>query len=299
MNKVKILLATIALAYLGIPVLSRCSLELPVESRLEQPVIDEDFKEDDELSKFRTEMATFLVSLGLLDNTEKYGVKAEEVVREVVTDVYACTYYEGTTPLMAALYLGEDDLAEDILRHTAHVNAANKEGITALLSASSQGSEASVALLLAHQADVEATTITGYSALMLACMRGSEGVVGRLLNAKAGVDGKEITIGETALMLAARVGNDAIVRLLLEHGATVDAGRADDTGSTALFIAAENNQISTAQLLLEFKANPFLKNKQRELALCAARAGGHKDMCVFLVDAMREIEDGCWVFILG
>ncbi len=79
-------------------------------------------------------------------------------------------------------------------------------------------------------------------------------VIGRLLEAGADVDagGRE---GETALMVVARTSNVDAARLLLEHGAEVDA-RERWRRQTALMYAAAQSQPEMIELLLAHGADP-------------------------------------------
>ena len=55
--------------------------------------------------------------------------------------------------------------------------------------------------------------------------------------------------GQTVLMTAARTGNAAAVRVLLDHGAEVDA-RETQLGETALMWAASENHAEVVSLLV-------------------------------------------------
>ncbi len=60
--------------------------------------------------------------------------------------------------------------------------------------------------------------------------------------------------GETPLMTAARTGNVAAVKMLIAHGAHVNAGETW-RGQTALMWAAVENHAAVAELLLESGAD--------------------------------------------
>ena len=65
-----------------------------------------------------------------------------------------------------------------------------------------------------------------------------------------------------------KIENDKVVRLLLEHGAEVDAK--NESGETALMVAASNGYEKNVTLLLEHGADADLRNADgktaRELA---------------------------------
>ena len=78
-------------------------------------------------------------------------------------------------------------------------------------------------------------------------------------------------------MIAARRGHTDIARLLLEHGANINA--ADDGGSTALMEAALKGHTETVRLLVERGAdlNAVDKKCGRTAMVDAARRG-HTDI---------------------
>ena len=91
-----------------------------------------------------------------------------------------------------------------------------------------------------------------------------------LLEHGADVNAKDKS-GNTALMFAAgqeeqyiKIENDKVVRLLLEHGAEVDAK--NESGETALMVAASNGYEKTVTLLLEHGADADLRNADGKTA---------------------------------
>ena len=75
----------------------------------------------------------------------------------------------------------------------------------------------------------------------------------------------------TPLWNAAENGNSRIGKLLLDHGANVNAAKST-TGNTPLFIAAQNHQTSMISLLLAFGADPNQQDKVSPLE-CAIGSG--------------------------
>jgi ankyrin repeat protein len=138
--------------------------------------------------------------------------------------------------LIEAVKNGDLTAASDLLRKRVDVNAAEADGTTALHWAVRQGALDLADKLLRAGADVKAANRYGITAIYLACVDGNAAMIERLL--KAGADpnfaGPE---GETALMTAARTGTVESARVLLAHGAQVDA-RESWRGQTALMWAA-------------------------------------------------------------
>lgn len=97
--------------------------------------------------------------------------------------------------------------------------------------------------------------------------------------------------GDTALNLAAAWGHVDVCRLLIEHGALVEAP--DSTGNTPLHIAANYAYLDLVRLLLEypaadgFNAAPLrcsIRNNQGQIALHRAAYWGHAEVCQLLLD---------------
>ncbi len=135
---------------------------------------------------------------------------------------------DGTTPLEWAVYNDDLPTAQRLLHAGANANAANRYGVTPL----------SLAAINRNAAMAEA-----------------------LLKAGADANSK-------VLMTAARTGNPEIVRLLIEHGANVNA-KGETYGETALDWAAQENHAEAAQVLIAHGAdvnartNPLERAKDR------------------------------------
>lgn len=100
--------------------------------------------------------------------------------------------------------------------------------------------------------------------------------------------------GMTALMLAAREGKLDFVRLLLKHKANVNAR--DNFGQTPLLLALQYNHIEIAKLLLDKGANAMLKDRVGTTSLMHASRLGDLEMVQVLlqkeVDVNALIIDG-------
>jgi ankyrin repeat protein len=106
------------------------------------------------------------------------------------------------------------------------------EGVTALMSAARAECEACVRLLMEHNADAKAKTDAGLTALHYGAFKGNLTMVRLFLGAGALVNVADDR-GLTPLMMAAnsKSKNPDVVRLLLDHGADIQAK--DDFGRTA------------------------------------------------------------------
>lgn len=89
--------------------------------------------------------------------------------------------------------------------------------------------------------------------------------------------------GESCLSYVARKGNSEIARLLLGHGANVNAAMTDD-GMTALMWAVQENHPPTASLLLEHGAIVDATKTNGMTALMLACGKGHLGTVTMLVE---------------
>lgn len=139
---------------------------------------------------------------------------------------------KGNTPLMLAAVYSDVSCVKLLLERGAEVNVTNNAGATPLIRATFDYDK--LHLLLHHGADVNSRSALGNSALMLAARpANSHRAVGLLLShgADAGATNKW---GATALMAAAAGGDNASVRMLLKHGADVNAQSVADPVSFIL-----------------------------------------------------------------
>lgn len=120
----------------------------------------------------------------------------------------------------------------------------------------------------------------GFGPLGLASFFGHEPAVQLLLSHGARVDtASSNTMHVMPLHSAAAARSVPIARLLLEHGAPVNArqGRGE-FGSTPLMEAAFNGQVDMVEILLDHGADPRLRDDEGRTASDHARARGHASL---------------------
>ncbi len=190
----------------------------------------------------------------------------------------------GETPLMMAARTGNVDTIRVLLDSGANVNAKeNSKSQTALMWAASERHPAVVKMLIDHGADVNAR-----SKVTAAPQRGGPGAAGagargagaRGAAAPAQARGQVAatppspqgpiagTGGVTPLMLAAREDSLESAKVLVD--ARADINQISANGSTALLMAILNGHYQVAAFLMDHGANPNIADKDGKAALYAA-----------------------------
>jgi hypothetical protein len=191
---------------------------------------------------------------------------------------------EADTPLIKAAALGDLARVRKLLDQGADPNQRGWMGGTALLHAASRGHSEVVKLLLSRGGDPNQSRDYGITPLHWAA---TGEIAQLLLAANARVDAKQTRAmaGNTPLLCAK---NAAIARVLLAHGAKCDAvnevgetalhkaptdvaamlldagvaiDRQDHGGCTPLHRAAFESQADKVRLLLDWGANPAIRNQ--------------------------------------
>ena len=156
--------------------------------------------------------------------------------------------YVSATPLFRASDKGHLDIVELLLKHHVNVDARDARGITPLNMASSNGDLNVARALLRHGASAELHDNKGWTPLLSASKGGYLDVVRLLLESGATVDSRD-NDGKTPLMTASHDGHLEIVRLLLESGAATETPQND--GKTPLIFASQNGHLDVVRLLLQ------------------------------------------------
>jgi ankyrin repeat protein len=183
----------------------------------------------------------------------------------------------GVSLLMRALYRGQRDLAELI---------ASKKKALDQFEAASLGRLDNLKKSIGEEIRRESTAINarskdGFTALHFACYFGQPAAARVLIENGAAVDA--LAANPTQVMplhSAASARNLEAVRLLLEHGAPVNARQ--QSGWVPIHAAAQNGDRLMVELLLKHGADPTLANADGKTPAAVARDKGHHEISALL-----------------
>ena len=218
---------------------------------------------------------------------------------------------DGATALLWAAHHGDLELVTALLARGADPTLANDYGATALSVAAVEGDAPLIAALLDAGADVESANAEGQTALMVVARTGHVDTARVLLERGAKVNATEQFGGQSALMWAAAQQQPAMIRLLLAHGANVDArGQAhawqrrvtaeprikimQTGGFTPLLYAAREGCVDCIAALAEGGADLNLADPDGTTPLVLALLNRHFDTAVALIDQGGDVNRWDW-----
>ena len=183
----------------------------------------------------------------------------------------------GESALMAALYNGHRDLANEIA--DAQVAAGDSLDVFA---AAALGRSNQLERALTDAGAIAAYSYDGWTALHLAAFFGQLDAAARLLEAGARLAAvSRNPLANTPLHAAVAGGHPDVSVFLIARGADVNA---TDAGShTPLHIAAENGQVPVVEALLAQGADPHAVDAEDKTPMSRAAARNH----AAVVDALN------------
>lgn len=228
----------------------------------------------------------------------------------------------GKTLLINAISSGDDAVVQQLLQAGANVETECSGGITPLMYTVIHGQLKIAGVLLSRGAQVDTTT-SGWTALRKATDLGDWKMVQLLLENGAEIEARSpkkftpnnrstATTGEsqatihpdssvdfdddygwTPLLRAADLGDEIMVRLLLDHGANIEAR--NPSAATALSCAAENQHLAVMDILLCRGADPNAEDDfgWRPLHRTHAHRGGDNGPALRLLNAGVDINARC------
>jgi ankyrin repeat protein len=219
------------------------------------------------------------------------------------TDVNA-TQGDGATALHWAVHRDDIQTAELLIKAGADVNAINDFGVMPLYLAGTNRNAAMAKLLLNAGAKPNAAVLTGETVLMRAAHAGDLATVEALLEHGANIGAKEPVRHQTALMWALGENNTDVAKLLIKHGADINA--TTTLGFTPLLFACRKGNYEIAKLLLDAEvevntiAKPrgdqtYLKNTPDKSvkglsALMIAAHRGHEELVALLCERGADVD---------
>lgn len=276
-------------------------------------------------------------------------IAAEAGQLAVVTYLLDCNaspnlaHYAGGTPLLLAAAMQRLEICQKLLMSKADGDSADELGMTALMLAAQRGRDDLVKWLLSTAVQRGPKSRSGHTAREYALIAGHQGIAGMLredtteeaplvvevrkmplemLKAKLKDPdyARQITAvgptGTTALHEAARVRNKPVIDLLLDYGASTEAGdiadarplhyavqtnnasaasallargarvsAIDNRGRTALHYAAKHKALRSTTLLIHFNSDVNAKDLDGETPLMSAAASGSLSVVQVLLDS--------------
>jgi cytohesin len=227
---------------------------------------------------------------------------------------------DGATALHWAAHWNDVEAADALIRAGANVDAANDLGVTPLMVAAADAGPAMVEALLRAGANPNSKLPSGETPLMAAARTGQVETVRALLVRGADMNARDTAREQTALMWAVGEGHSEVVRLLLEAGADVHARSAarrrvgfvagsrngtgqtpegirrnsrefDEGGFTALLLAARQDDVASAKLLLAAGANVNDTAPAGTTALVVATHSDSAGVATLLLEAGADVND--------
>ena len=180
---------------------------------------------------------------------------------------------DNLSEIMRALYHRRMDVVDELLASGVELNVYEAAG-TGQTQRLKELITADPSLTNSHAHD-------GFTPLGLAVFFGHPEAVQVLLAAGADVNlASRESMKVTPLASASAAGQLEIARMLIEHGANVNARAASDF--TPLYESAASGRIEFARLLLEHGADVNAKTSDGKTPLDYAREHGHEDMVELL-----------------
>ena len=187
---------------------------------------------------------------------------------------------EGQTPLMVAAKGGDLSVINGLLEYKANPNARDNDGWTAAMYAVKSNEPKIFRLLGKYQADFNLTNKDGLTALAMAVHDNKANAAVAMLDNNANPDFAMGAAKYNALMLAVTKGNLTLAQTLLQYKANPNATNAG--GVTPLMIAAHRNHDMIVSLLLKAGAKVDVKDDEGKTALMIAKENDAKNAVIQL-----------------
>ncbi|XP_058878045.1 E3 ubiquitin-protein ligase MIB1 isoform X3 [Acipenser ruthenus] len=209
--------------------------------------------------------------------------KVEDLLKRPDVDVNGqCA---GHTAMQAASQNGHVDVLKLLLKHSVDLEAEDSEGDTPLHDAISKKRDDMLSVLLEAGADVTITNNNGFNALHHAALRGNPSAMRVLLSKlpRPWIVDEKKDDGYTALHLAALNNHVEVAELLVHQGsASLDIQNANQ--QTALHLAVERQHTQIVRLLVRAEAKLDIQDKDGDTPL-------HEALRHHTLSQLRQLQD--------
>ncbi|XP_062549288.1 uncharacterized protein LOC134213871 [Armigeres subalbatus] len=181
----------------------------------------------------------------------------------------------------------EYDIARELIRYGADINAKNRSGTTPLHLAVTKGNVRFVQLLLDSKCSVDELNFHGETSLIKSVVCNNLEIMKILLNNGASVERLRNSEPPVLLYLV-QENHEEILDYLLEHY-QFNANEQDAYGNSLLYVATQRNHINIVKLLVDkynVRTNPV--NNKKLTPLMIARVKEYKDIFSFLESRVIE-----------
>jgi ankyrin repeat protein len=218
---------------------------------------------------------------------------------------------DGSTALLWAANLNDQDLALRLLKAGADPKVRNRLGATPLAEAAFNSNTELVKALLDAGADPNAAGPDGQTPLMIVARTANVAAAKLLLDKGANPNVTEAQKNQTPLMWAAASSQGAMVRQLLDGGAAADAKSATDLmtplvsgepraqprspgGMTAMLFAAREGCLDCVRALVEHGAKVDLTDPEGVTPLISSLFNAHFDVAKYLIEKGANVDRWDW-----
>jgi len=204
--------------------------------------------------------------------------------------------YSPRRALFTAVREGNLEQVRQVLEeHPSWLETKDLGGDTPLAEAVIHGRKEVVQFLLGkgalpdHPPDRWVETTRVIAPLLYAAYYGRVDIGRVLLEHGANVNAEGFSHRDSALQVASGRGHLAFAEMLIQHGA--DVNERNDVGETALIDASGQGHLAVVRLLLAHGADVSPKDQSGQSALCEAAEHGHADVVRVLLEAGADVDD--------